>query len=127
MTTTTETITIGAVLHHAIALAEANPDFVYCPPGSSAACRYMWNGKGSCIFGQALIKAGVDPERLAAEEDHRLDHPGGAGIAVMLGVLGIDTPSAVSQHVAQAQRHQDNGHRWGGTVLDKLRLALAAL
>jgi hypothetical protein len=70
----------------------------------------------------------VDPERLASEEDHRLDHPGGAGIVIMLSALGIVMPSAVSiTHVSKAQRAQDNGHRWGGTVLDELRRALAAL
>ena len=48
--------------------AENNPDFIYNQHFDE--CRYVDKfGNGACLIGQALIEAGIDPERLDVDAE----------------------------------------------------------
>lgn len=106
-------ITPLAVARKAAELARANPEFVYKLPevGSGfSACVYVHEGEGSCLFGQALLALGGDPDVLALHHDSDI-----AGV-LLLEFGATDTAEALDDLV-QAQMSQDLGHPWGDPLV----------
>jgi hypothetical protein len=106
---------IGALelAREAYELTLSHPDFIYQPPplGDDIACVYVHDGEGSCLFGQAFVNLGVDPEELLG-----------------INVLGIDNLiDAEDDTFADVQGAQDVGVAWGDeSVQDKLRRYIEA-
>lgn len=106
------TITAVDVARKAVELAEANPEFVYKSEGDR--CLYVHrddegkpNGEG-CLFGQALVGLGVDPERLKPCE--------GLEISVVLSNLGVDRDLDLVDAMDSTQSDQDCSTAWGEAI-----------
>lgn len=98
---------IGQRLIYAVRdLAEANPLFVYTPPGGHATCKYVHEGKGSCIVGQALLNLGL----IDIDIEQTVDN--GAAIAGLLMRLEINLAATERRWLSVVQVHQDRGAPW---------------
>lgn len=89
----------------------SNPDHRYeIPGGPNSRCLYVYDGKGSCVIGRALIRAGLPVEAVAALDD-------GVGDAEFtdapraLPRLGLS--ERVSDWAGAIQRLQDRGQSDG--------------
>lgn len=93
-------------------IADKSPDIVYSRdifnPGDDP-CRYIVDGKGSCIVGRALVNLGVVPERL-----HEFE---GMKARDVLFRLSVDTDhSDQTEWINRIQFHQDASVPWGIAV-----------
>lgn len=83
------------------------PDYLYekiAVKGSQyPSCWNVYQGKGSCLIGRALIRHGVSAEVL---EEHANE-----SVTELVSAVGM-TPLAV-EVFAEAQLQQDAGYRWG--------------
>lgn len=89
-------------------LAKEKPDFVYAIPEDAETCLYVFNGKGSCIVGQALINLGILAEDIA-------EHEGQPASDVMEDLLD-DPNSGHNFWLDQVQSEQDGRVPWGKAV-----------
>lgn len=72
-------------------------------------CRYIIDGKGSCIVGRALVNLGTIPTRL-----HEFEGMKARDVVLR---LSIDTDhSDQTEWVDRVQFHQDNDNSWGIAV-----------
>lgn len=113
-------VNIETVIDEAIALCRANPAFVYRRPDpETQRCFYVFDNEPSCLFGQALVKAGVPVEVLRTVEDAAQREGGNTSLSHILDDLQIEvTTSWVNHYLAQAQMKQDTGTPWGGLLHD---------
>lgn len=93
-------------------IAGLNPEIVYgrdiFDPGDDV-CRYVIDGKGSCIVGRALVNLGIVPEHL-----HEFE---GLTAADVLFRLSVDTDhSDQTEWVDRVQFHQDHSASWKNAV-----------
>lgn len=99
-------------------IADKNPDTVYSRDifdSGSGACRYIVDGKGSCIVGRALIKLGADTDIIIKNEGLKADD-------IILG-LGVEIDSTdQTEWINRVQFYQDVDVSWGNAVIkaDKL-------
>ena len=96
-------------------IAEKNPDFVYERPDPNGWCRYVYDGKPSCIVGHALANLGVELEFLQ-HLDTAID--GGVGALEALQTYDefeIDDNQAADL-ISLVQNLQDSGVPWGQAV-----------
>ncbi|WP_020142340.1 hypothetical protein [Terracoccus sp. 273MFTsu3.1] len=108
------------VAEKAIQLADQNPHFVYKSPltGPVKDCLYVHEGKGSCIFGQALLALGVaDAEYLDKNKDLRIGTllRRMADARLIAPIPTIDDQVLLTR-MGSAQRAQDDGMEWGDAV-----------
>lgn len=110
-----EKIKATAIEQEVRSLAEKNPDFVYVNPDPNRGCLYVYDGKPSCIVGQALSNLGVDLEFLQ-HLDTALD--GGVGALEALHTYDefeIDNNQSADL-VSLVQHFQDSCVPWGQAV-----------
>lgn len=93
-------------------IASLNPETVYSRdifnPGEDP-CRYIVDGKGSCIVGRALVNLGITPERLNEFE--------GTKARDVIFRLAVHTDhSNQTEWVDRVQFHQDANVPWGIAV-----------
>lgn len=72
-------------------------------------CRYVIDGKGSCIVGRALVSLGIIPERL-----HEFEGMKAKDVLVRLRVS--QDHSDQSEWVDRVQFHQDHSTSWKDAV-----------
>lgn len=93
-------------------IASQNPEIVYSRdifnPGDDY-CRYVVDGKGSCIVGRALVNLGIIPERLDGVEGMKAKD-----VLVHLGVN--QDHSDQTEWVDRVQFHQDHSASWKDAV-----------
>ena len=106
------------LIKHVRDLAEANPHFVYQKPidpdSNGVGCRYEVDGEGSCIIGQAAIKAGVPVELLRKWDNPRGNYDS-SSIGVVADTIEIEGMRPIAW-LGDVQRHQDAGKSWGEAV-----------
>jgi len=107
------------VAEKAIQLADQNPHFVYGPPKSPenrfGDCVYIHEGKGSCLFGQALMALGVaDAEYLDKNKDWRI----GTLLTRLAeeGYIERFGDQVLLSRMGAAQRAQDDKFQWADAV-----------
>lgn len=119
--TETETITASDVIREVRLLASERPGFNYLSqrpnPSNTLGCSYIGRAVGDrtgegCIVGQALVKAGVDFEKLAEVEIAS----GNLGVDGMLLRLKIESTSTERMWLRRVQRKQDLGDAWSTAV-----------
>jgi len=125
------TPTVLDVAREALRLAEENPDHVYLSPISIKqvmTCVYVHAGVGSCLFGQALIAAGVPASRVSTCEGHRIS----AVIYILMdsgdltdGGEGQSRTQARINSMVKAQVKQDQRFTWGNCIPHLRRAASA--
>jgi hypothetical protein len=109
------------IAEKAIQLADQNPHFIYEAPGDDEFpdCVYAHDGKGSCLFGQAIIDLDVVPA------DYFFDREGRATslrISELLfhlsneGMIEGDFTEDFAYEVNLAQSQQDFGETWADAV-----------
>jgi predicted aconitase with swiveling domain len=108
------------IVREARRLAAESPDFVYTPPLVWAAgvdpldgkiCRYVHEGKGSCIFGQALVNLGyLDPTTTDLEDVE------GHSITTVVLRMEIEIPDVQRLWADEVQNRQDTGATWANAV-----------
>lgn len=119
-------ITTKDVALKAIELADANPEHVYQSPltseGNRGMCTYVHRDKDAaptgygCIFGQALMALGVDPDTI----------PESLHIGIAMKDLGVEaTDQDLIDSMVVAQGEQDAGQTWERAVRH-LRAEVAA-
>lgn len=107
----TETIDADRAMELLRKVAEGKADFVYRPPlPESSRCVYHFDGKPSCMVGQALALAGATPEFLEA-----LDGNGGAP-ARDLDKYAPPITSEAALIFDAAQSKQDARYPWGVAI-----------
>lgn len=93
-------------------IARRNPEIVYSrdifSPGDGF-CRYVIDGKGSCIVGRALVNLGTSPQRL-----HEFEGMTAADVLIHLRVS--QDHSDQSEWVNRVQFHQDHSVSWKNAV-----------
>lgn len=103
-------ITIGKLKKQILALVKRFPDNVYKPYGKYHNCSYTkgkcTNGSKGCLFGQALIKLKVDPDKLKKldREIRPIDN--------LLDQLGIKYTEKQRQWLMAVQDGQDKKLTW---------------
>jgi hypothetical protein len=105
--------TFGQIEAEVRRLAALRPDFVYERPGAGRWCQYTRTEEGGvivgdCIFGQALIAAGVKPEHI-----RRLEHK---DIEMVLRALDIPTSPREREWAACVQERQDKANAWASAI-----------
>ena len=93
--------------------AALNPDKVYEKPEDSESCVYVEPGPdgklvGSCLLGCALVRLGVNPERMAWKS--------GVAFATVNETLELGLSGPVWSWANWAQYEQDSGTDWGMSV-----------
>ncbi|CAM4332072.1 hypothetical protein NONI108955_21285 [Nocardia ninae] len=108
-------IDLDALVQQVRAVARENPEFVYQSAGyeddGGPTCRYVRDGRPSCIIGHAAARAGV---ALAVLEDWD-SRPVGCDIATVLEDL-YGLAGDACGWLDEVQRHQDYGGQWGAAV-----------
>lgn len=93
-------------------IASENPNTVYSRDifdSGDDFCRYIIDGKGSCIVGRAIVNLGTIPARLHEFEGMKAQD--------VLSRLSIDTDhSDQTEWVNRVQFHQDADVPWGIAV-----------
>lgn len=109
------TITAKDIENEVREIAAAHPDYIYDDFDEEQRCRYINNGKGSCIVGKALVNLGINPEEIIRLE----------GSPANLAVSELVDPGeeASLYWLDYVQSEQDNEIPWGEAVLiaDELR------
>lgn len=96
------------------AVAEKGEDFVYQPQGATygrLTCAYVHDeDQPGCIFGNALMRLGVDPEWLKGYDFGK----GGYAMSIdkVLKDLGVQDTDVLNR-AKNAQCQQDDGKDWG--------------
>lgn len=93
--------------------AALNPDKVYEKPEDSESCLYVEPGPdgklvGSCLLGCALVRLGVNPERIA--------WPHGVPFWTVNETLELGLSQQVRNWASRVQFEQDSGIDWGMSV-----------
>lgn len=106
-------------------LVAAYPDFKYEIPttvtedGQSFqgdSCLYVFDGKGSCGVGQALVNTGdLNPAKPFGKAGERIENTG-AGVVVQL--LGLRIPKSQKVWLERFQELQDDGKQWSEAAAD---------
>ena len=110
--------TVADVIEQVRALAAERPEFVYrstsTDDGDHPSCSYVTGADGQgCIIGQALMRLGVEEERLADLED---SIPGGMGADTLLFRLLGRGYAEGEMWISAVQASQDTGIPWGKAV-----------
>lgn len=101
-------------------LAAENPDFVYAPPmalylngewAKGDACKYVHDGRGSCIFGQAMMNTGD----ITADVIEPLE---GGGICDVCDTLQLGLRDEEMAWARIVQQAQDVGIPWGDAIAE---------
>jgi hypothetical protein len=109
------------IAEKALQLADQHPDFVYFPPKTDdpdynpyGDCMYVHEGKGSCLFGQAILELGaVDVDYLDEHKDARI----GTLIKQMeRDGLMESSPEGLLSAMTRAQMDQDVFKPWADAV-----------
>ena len=87
-------------------VAEANPRFVY----DEAACRYVKNGKPSCLIGHALWNLGL------INEGFEVNNSNAIVAWSVLRDLGVKVSCYEEDWLSCAQSSQDSEQSWGRAV-----------
>lgn len=107
------TITDSDLVGEIRRLAGENPDYVY----PDAYCRYVKEGEGSCLVGQALINLGVPVNWFL---DHSSDYNdlrnAGTFSEIRDLVPGLKVSDLVTDWVDTAQSSQDDQTPWAEAV-----------
>lgn len=109
------------IAEKAIQLADQNPDFVYEVPKTDnpdynpyGDCLYVHEGKGSCLFGQAIMDLGiVDAEYLSKNAGWRIGE-----LIYQMAHNGLVEPGSDALHSAmtRAQMEQDAFKPWADAI-----------
>jgi len=116
-------LTVPGVIEAMTAAVEARGrDYVYQRLGEMLACRYVLDGRASCLVGDTLARCGVPLAELAKWE---YTHVG--RLLYMLRRSGAITyETRVMDVLRAAQQRQDDGSTWGD-ALDAAVLAAWAV
>jgi hypothetical protein len=111
-------VTATEIIQEVRRLAAERPDYVYDEGeepegGDSIRCFYWKDDRPSCIFGHALFRLGVTPERLQAADAVA---PVGDSIESLLNRLAVGETPTETQWMGTVQRRQDDGWAWGEAV-----------
>jgi len=116
-------LTVPGVIEAMTAAVEARGrDYVYRRLSEVPACRYVLDGRASCLAGDTLARCGVPLAELA-----RWEHAHAGRLLAELRMSGVITyePRVVAV-LRAAQQRQDYGSTWG-VALDAAVLAARAV
>lgn len=104
---------IGQMLIDAVnRVADLTPNYVYQKPPKDTpidygTCRYVYNGKPSCLIGVAAWDIG-----LISSEFEKCSQNFG-GVDELCNMLGLNLDEDEEQYLMQVQDLQDQGINWG--------------
>lgn len=109
--------TLKALIDEVRRLAEEKPGFIYEAPGSTR-CVYVYDGKGSCIVGQASINIGLITDDFEYHP-YNVD----TNVLVLLpeilgGSFDYDEYEASVDWLLRVQQRQDDSWEWSSSVED---------
>lgn len=125
------TVDTEEVLHVAEQIVnEFGHDYVYIEPDDGI-CRYVYEGKPSCLVGHILVRLGARINVIRVPEDASLDAGGeGLGVIVLLekltptwSTLGFTLTTQAVDVLAAIQNTQDTRRTWGQALNDGRRVA----
>lgn len=107
-------------------LVAENPDFKYQIPSvydecegkpvQGDSCLYVFDGKGSCGVGQALVNTGdLDPARPFGKAGQHVEN---TGAALVTEYLGLRLPTKQKVWLEKFQEEQDDGKSWAQAELE---------
>lgn len=104
------------IIREARRLAAVSPDFKYEMPDRSDgqtwdSCRYIHDGKGSCLFGQALMNT----KDITADDSPRIEFK---AIESIICYLKLRVSAKQVAWASRVQELQDDGVPWGQAVQD---------
>ena len=107
------------IAEKAIEIADQNPDYVYVSPinpdDDYADCVYVHDGKGSCLFGRALMGLGVaDADYLDQNKDFRIKPL--FWKMTSDGLVDFTSDDRLLSEMTIAQMAQDNHETWADAV-----------
>lgn len=90
-------------------IVSENPEFIYFPPTKDFPnCRYVWEGKPSCLIGQGMANIGFDITALSEFDIPSVDNT----IENMLINFGITFSEQELDWIIRVQGEQDNRNPW---------------
>jgi hypothetical protein len=92
------------------ALAAEKPDYVYQLQSKGPSCVYVEKGVGSCIVGQAALRAGMDLEELSKKDSDEED----TSVSVQFEDYGLSAEELL--WLSKVQHSQDTQFPWGAAV-----------
>lgn len=98
-------ITFEDVQAEVLSLMDERPDYVYAR-NVIPRCVYVEDGQPSCLWGHALVRAGVPIEQVSAINQ-------GESIVGMLRKLDIPATNTQRKWARDSQWSQDQGVAWG--------------
>lgn len=91
-------------------LVVANPDFIYESPLGEGSCVNVYEGKGSCLIGQALFDLGI------IDASIETDRVNGSGIYSVIRKFELDISEPEANWLATVQSCQDCGLAWADAI-----------